>query len=40
MTNGPKKPHIGPDIDAYHQAHAQTIGSQSDAWWAKVSFLR
>jgi hypothetical protein len=37
MTNGPKKPHIGPHIQAYHEAHAQTVGPQSDAWWAKVS---
>jgi hypothetical protein len=21
MTNGPKKPHVGPDIDAYRQAN-------------------
>lgn len=37
MTNRGKKPHIGPHIDDYHKAHKETIGHESDAWWAKVS---
>ena len=36
LANGPKKPHIGPDIHAHRHAHAQTIGAQSDEWWARV----
>ncbi|KIJ16586.1 hypothetical protein PAXINDRAFT_11037 [Paxillus involutus ATCC 200175] len=37
LLNGPKVPHIGPDIDAYRTAHTQTIGDGSDEWWAKVA---
>ncbi|KAG5635844.1 acetyl-CoA synthetase [Sphagnurus paluster] len=37
LANGPKKPHIGPHIDHYHEAHAETVGHESDAWWAKVA---
>lgn len=40
MTNRGKKPHIGPHIDDYHKAHKETIGHESDAWWAKVSSIR
>lgn len=36
LKNGPKSPHIGPDIDAYRAAHALTIAEDSDEWWAKV----
>ena len=36
LAKGPKTPHIGPDIKAYHAAHAETIGHESDHWWAKV----
>lgn len=36
LKNGPKTPHLGPDIDAYRAAHAQTIAENSDEWWAKV----
>jgi acetyl-CoA synthetase len=31
-----KKPHVGPHIDAYKVAHSETIGHESDKWWAKV----
>jgi acetyl-CoA synthetase len=37
LANGPKKPHVGPNLDAYKAAHAQTLGHESDKWWAKVS---
>ena len=36
LKNGPKIPHLGPDIDAYKAAHASTIAEDSDEWWAKV----
>lgn len=31
-----KKPHVGPHIEAYKSMHAETIGHESDKWWAKV----
>ena len=37
LKNGPKIPHIGPHFDAYHSAHKETVGHESDKWWAKVS---
>ncbi|KAF8066861.1 hypothetical protein FPV67DRAFT_1496744 [Lyophyllum atratum] len=37
LANGLKTPHIGPHIDDYHAAHAETVGHESDAWWAKVA---
>lgn len=36
LKNGPKTPHLGPDIHAYRTAHAQTVAEDSDEWWAKV----
>ncbi|KAJ7192105.1 acetate--CoA ligase [Mycena pura] len=27
-------PHIGPDLNAYRAAHAQSVGPGSDQWWA------
>ncbi|KAJ7180246.1 acetate--CoA ligase [Mycena crocata] len=27
-------PHVGPDLDAYRAAHAETVGDKSDEWWA------
>jgi acetyl-CoA synthetase len=30
-----KKPHVGPDIHAYRDAHKETVGHESDNWWAK-----
>jgi hypothetical protein len=36
LSNGPKTPHIGPNIQAYKAAHGETIGHESDHWWAKV----
>lgn len=38
VADGPKTPHVGPTFDAYAEAHAQTIGPQSDEWWGKVRF--
>ncbi|KAF8733266.1 hypothetical protein AX14_003959 [Amanita brunnescens Koide BX004] len=37
LTNGPKTPHIGPNVKAYHAAHAETVGHESDHWWAKMA---
>ncbi|KAI0071884.1 acetate--CoA ligase [Panus rudis PR-1116 ss-1] len=37
VKNGPKTPHIGPHIHAYRSLHAETIGHESDKWWAKVA---
>ena len=31
-----KKPHVGPDVQAYRDHHAKTIGEGSDEWWAQV----
>ncbi|KAF8336875.1 acetate--CoA ligase [Cantharellus anzutake] len=40
-TNGsdPTRPkvHVGPDIAAYKTFHGQTIGEQSDEWWANAA---
>ena len=36
LKNGHKVPHIGPHIHAYRAAHSQTVGHESDKWWAKV----
>jgi len=36
VKNGPKVPHVGPHIDDYHTAHKETVGHESDKWWAKV----
>ncbi|KAG8216213.1 hypothetical protein J3R82DRAFT_8246 [Butyriboletus roseoflavus] len=37
LKNGPRTPHLGPDIDAHTAAHALTIAEDSDEWWAKVA---
>ncbi|KAF8345670.1 hypothetical protein F5887DRAFT_964674 [Amanita rubescens] len=37
LQNGPKKPHVGPHIHAYKSAHAETLGHESDHWWAKMA---
>ncbi|KAG6380401.1 hypothetical protein JVT61DRAFT_8520 [Boletus reticuloceps] len=37
LKNGPKTPHLGPDIDAYRAAHALTVADDSEEWWAKVA---
>lgn len=34
VLNGPKKPHIA-HIDEYRQTHSETVGHESDKWWAK-----
>ena len=36
LKSGPKKPHVGPDIHGYRSAHKETVGHESDKWWAKV----
>lgn len=36
LKNGANKPHIGPHIDDYRNAHKDTVGHESDNWWAKV----
>ena len=36
VKNGPKTPHIGPHINAYRNFHSETVGHESDKWWAKV----
>ncbi|TFK71460.1 acetate--CoA ligase [Pluteus cervinus] len=37
VKSGEKVPHIGPHIDAYKAAHKETIGHESDHWWAKIA---
>lgn len=37
VANGHRKPHVGPHIAAYRQAHAETVGHESDRWWAKAA---
>ncbi|TFY75948.1 hypothetical protein EWM64_g8064 [Hericium alpestre] len=37
MSNGTRKPHIGPHFHAYKTAHNETIGHESDKWWAKMA---
>lgn len=39
LKNGPKIPHIGPHIHAYKAAHSETVGHESDKWWARVCLL-
>jgi acetyl-CoA synthetase len=39
MVGGPRQPHVGPDHDAYLAAHKETVGHESDEWWAEVSIL-
>ena len=36
LLNGPEVPYIGPNIEAYRKAHAETVGENADKWWAKV----
>ena len=39
LKSGTKKPHIGPHIDAYKELHGESMGHESDKWWAKVRLL-
>jgi len=39
MVNGAKQPHVGPNIHVYRAAHAETVGHESDKWWAKVNYF-
>lgn len=39
LKSGPKIPHVGPHRDAYHAEHKNTVGHESDNWWAKVRIL-
>lgn len=34
-----KKPHVGPDFEAYRTLYEKTIGEGSDEWWAQVCLL-
>ncbi|EDR02821.1 acetate--CoA ligase [Laccaria bicolor S238N-H82] len=34
LKSGPKTPHVGPHIHAYRDAHKETVGHESDKWWA------
>ncbi|KAG9103441.1 acetyl-CoA synthetase [Ceratobasidium sp. 370] len=36
-TDGRPKPHVGPGLDDYKAVHAQTVGADSDEWWAKAA---
>jgi acetyl-CoA synthetase len=36
MTDGSEVPFIGPNLEAYKKAHAETVGENADKWWAKV----
>lgn len=37
LSSSGKVPHIGPDLEAYHNAHRQTVGSGSDDWWSQMA---
>ena len=37
LQNGTKKPHIGPH--AYREVHKESLGQESDKWWAKVCIM-
>ncbi|KAG9227010.1 hypothetical protein CCMSSC00406_0008982 [Pleurotus cornucopiae] len=39
ILKGRKKPHVGPHFHAYKQAHEETVGHESDAWWAKTAII-
>ena len=36
LKDGPEVPYIGPNLEAYKKAHAETVGANADKWWAKV----
>lgn len=36
LQDGPEVPFIGPNIEAYRKAHAESVGPNADNWWAKV----
>lgn len=40
LKSGHKKPHVGPHIDDYRAAHKETVGHESDGWWARVCVSR
>ncbi|KAK0499260.1 hypothetical protein EDD18DRAFT_1156139 [Armillaria luteobubalina] len=37
LANGLNIPHVGPHIEAYRAAHKETVGHESDQWWAKMA---
>ena len=39
LKDGPEVPYIGPHLEAYQKAHAETVGPAADKWWAKVSSI-
>lgn len=36
LRDGPEVPFIGPNMEAYKKAHAESVGPHADKWWAKV----
>jgi hypothetical protein len=38
LKSGLRKPHIEPDIHAYRDAYKQSLGHESNKWWAKVVY--
>ncbi|KAH9947778.1 acetate--CoA ligase [Amylocystis lapponica] len=37
LKNGKKTPHVGPHIHAYKAHYSQTLGHESNQWWAKMA---
>ncbi|KAH8833725.1 hypothetical protein DL96DRAFT_1703377 [Flagelloscypha sp. PMI_526] len=37
VASGDKKPHVGPDLKAYQNAHAESVGEGSDKFWADMA---
>ncbi|GJE91599.1 acetate--CoA ligase [Phanerochaete sordida] len=37
LQNGSEVPYIGPNIEAYKKAHAESIGPNADKWWGKMA---
>ncbi|KAF9045038.1 hypothetical protein BJ165DRAFT_1474885 [Panaeolus papilionaceus] len=35
LKSGHKVPHVGPTIEHYRAAHKETVGHESDNWWAR-----
>ncbi|KAI0342470.1 acetyl-coenzyme a synthetase [Trametopsis cervina] len=37
LSQGPEVPFIGPNLEAYQKAHAESVGPAADKWWAKMA---
>lgn len=37
LLDGPEVPYIGPNIEAYRKAYAETVGEDSDKWWGRMA---